>query len=175
MPPMWSIRGRLFGCVSKYTTISFNENNIYMTMEKCVELKVSHITLVCAKLLIRYRFIQAKLAHSIYFYLLYFCAVTLQWRNNERDGVSNHRRLDYFRRRSKKTSKLRVTGLCEGNSLVTAQRASNVGNVSIWWRHYDLPRLHCMSNFVHSPNSGHMPLLMAHIQTKVLATPHSSS
>ena len=38
------------------------------------------------------------------------------WRHNERDGVSNHRRLDclhnrLFRRRSKKTSKLRVTGL----------------------------------------------------------------
>ena len=45
----------------------------------------------------------------------------LQWRHNERDGVSNQRRLDslpnfLFRRRSKKTSKLRVTGLCEGNS-----------------------------------------------------------
>ena len=45
---------------------------------------------------------------------------TLQWRHNERDGVPNHRRLDYsldhlFNRRSKKTSKLRVTGLCEGN------------------------------------------------------------
>ena len=46
-----------------------------------------------------------------------------------------------FRRRSKKTSKLRVTGLCEGNSPVTGefpvQRTSNVENVSIWWRHYD--------------------------------------
>ena len=34
-----------------------------------------------------------------------------------------------FRRRSKKTSKVRITGLCEGNSPVTgefpAQRASN--------------------------------------------------
>ena len=39
---------------------------------------------------------------------------TLQWRHNERNGISNHRRLDcllnrLFRRRSKKTSKLRVT------------------------------------------------------------------
>ena len=46
----------------------------------------------------------------------------------------------YSRRRSKKTSKLRVTGLCAGNSPVTgefpAQRASNVENVSIWWRHH---------------------------------------
>ena len=48
----------------------------------------------------------------------------------------------YIRRRSKKTSKLRVTGLCEGNSPVTdgfpAQRASNAENVSIWWRHHEL-------------------------------------
>ena len=46
----------------------------------------------------------------------------------------------YSRRRSKKTSKLRVTGLCEGNSTVTgefpSQRASNAENVSIWWRHH---------------------------------------
>ena len=45
-----------------------------------------------------------------------------------------------FRRRWKKISKLRVTGLCEGNSAVTgefpAQRASNAENVSVWWRHH---------------------------------------
>ena len=51
---------------------------------------------------------------------------TLQWRHNGYDGVSNHRRRDcylnrLFRRRSKKTSKLRVTGLCEGNSPVTGE------------------------------------------------------
>ena len=72
----------------------------------------------------------------------------LQWRHNERDGVSNLDRLlkNLFGRRSKKTSKLRVTGLCEGNSPVTvefpAQRASNSENVSIWWRHYE----HCAIN-----------------------------
>ena len=36
----------------------------------------------------------------------------------------------------KETSKLRVTGICEGNSLVTGefptQRASNAENASIW-------------------------------------------
>ena len=44
--------------------------------------------------------------------------LTLQWRHNERDGVSNHQphacllhRL--FRRRSKKTSKPRATWLCD--------------------------------------------------------------
>ena len=45
-----------------------------------------------------------------------------------------------FRHRSKKTSELRVTGLCEGNSPVTgefpAQRVNSAENVSIWWRHY---------------------------------------
>ena len=70
---------------------------------------------------------------------------SLQWRYNERDGVSNHQRLEcllnlLFRRRSKKTSKLRVTGLCEENSPVTgefpAKRASNAENVSIWWYHH---------------------------------------
>ena len=74
---------------------------------------------------------------------------SLRWRHNDRDGVSNHQPHDYlccflFRRRSKETSKLRVTGLCTGNSPVTgefpAQKASNAGNVSIWWRHYVLER-----------------------------------
>ena len=50
--------------------------------------------------------------------------ISLQWHHNKHDGVSNHRRLDYLlnrlcRRRSKKTSKLRITGLCVGNSPVT--------------------------------------------------------
>ena len=44
-----------------------------------------------------------------------------------------------FRHRSKKTSKLGVTGLYVGNSPVTgefpAQMASNAENVSIWWCH----------------------------------------
>ena len=49
---------------------------------------------------------------------------SLQWRHNELDGVSHHWRIGsllsrLFRRRSKKTSKLRVTGLCEENSPVT--------------------------------------------------------
>ena len=70
---------------------------------------------------------------------------TLQWRHNERDVVSNHQPLDCLLNRLskeqiiKKTSKLRVIGLCEGNSSVTvefpAQMASNAENVSKWWRH----------------------------------------
>ena len=71
----------------------------------------------------------------------------LQWRHNDRDGVWNHQRPDcllnrLFRHRLKKTSKLRVTRLCEGNPPVTggfpSQRASDAKNVSIWWRHHGL-------------------------------------
>ena len=71
---------------------------------------------------------------------------TLLWRHNGRDSVSNHQPHHYlinrlFKRRSKKASKLRVTGLCAGNSSVTgelrAQMASNAAIVSIWWRHHD--------------------------------------
>ena len=72
---------------------------------------------------------------------------TLRWHHNDQAGVSNHQphgcllnRL--FRRKSKKTSKLRVTGLCAGNSPGTgefpAQMASYAENVSIWWRHHEL-------------------------------------
>ena len=68
------------------------------------------------------------------------------WRHNERDGLSSHRYLDcllnrLFRCRSKTISKLRITGLCEGNSPVTdefpAQRASNAEKISIWWRQHE--------------------------------------
>ena len=80
----------------------------------------------------------------------------------ECDSVSCHRRLDclfnrLFEHRSKKTSKLYITGLCEENSPVTGefpppppppptphpphththtQRGSNSENASIWWRYH---------------------------------------
>ena len=70
--------------------------------------------------------------------------ISLQWRHNGRDDIWNHQPHEcllnrLFRCRWKKTSKLRFTGLCEGNSPVTgefsAQRVSNAENVAIWWRH----------------------------------------
>ena len=73
----------------------------------------------------------------------------LHWRHNGRDSVSNHQPHDcllnrLFRRRSKKTSKLHVTGLCVGNSPGTgefpAQMASNAENISIWWRHHGVQK-----------------------------------
>ena len=71
--------------------------------------------------------------------------IALQWRHNGRDGVSNYQphhcllnRL--LRRKSKKTSKLRVIGLCAGNSPVTGQMASNAENASVRWRHHGFAR-----------------------------------
>ena len=48
-------------------------------------------------------------------------AISLWWRHNDHDNVSNHQPREgllnrSFRRRSKKTSKVRVTGLCVWNS-----------------------------------------------------------
>ena len=78
---------------------------------------------------------------------------SLRWRHNGQGGVSNHQPRDcllnrIFRCRSKKTSKLRVTGLCAGNSPGTgefpAQKTSYAENISISWRHhvrqYSYPR-----------------------------------
>ena len=76
---------------------------------------------------------------------LSWSCLPLRWRHNKKDGVSNHQPHDYllnrlFGRRSKKTPKPRVTGLCAGNSPGTgefpAQMASNTETVSIWWRHH---------------------------------------
>ena len=65
-------------------------------------------------------------------HLLLFEHHTLQWRHY--DGVSNHQPHDcllnrLFRRRSKKTSKLRITGLCAGNLPMTGEFPAHIDNV----------------------------------------------
>ena len=81
--------------------------------------------------------------------VLWVFMTPIRWRHNERDSVSNHQPRDcllncLFRRRWKKTSKLRVTGLSAGNSPGTGefppQMASNAENVSIWWRRHVIAR-----------------------------------
>ena len=71
---------------------------------------------------------------------------TLKWRHNGHDGVSNYQPHDcllsrLFRRKAKKTSKLRVTGLCGGihRRLVNSPHKWPVTqkNDSIWWRHHE--------------------------------------
>ena len=71
----------------------------------------------------------------------------LRWRHNEPDRVSNHQPRDcllngLFRRRSKKTRKLRVTGLCAGNSpgIIFSAKLPNT-SCKIAYSHYfrDVP------------------------------------
>ena len=80
-------------------------------------------------------------------WMLYRIIHSLQWRQDGHASVSNHQPHDcllnrLFKRRSQKTSKLRVTGLCVGNSPGTGeiptQRASDAENVSISWHHHVL-------------------------------------
>ena len=60
----------------------------------------------------------------------------------------------------KKTSKLRVTGLYEGNSPVTgevtSQRASNAAKPSIWWRHHAI----FLSNSTHNDRNFYVDSLL---------------
>ena len=103
-----------------------------------------------------YGFTELHYKPQLYWYAPHDKPQSLQWRHNERDGVSSHQPHDclfnsLFRRTSKKTLKFRVTGLCVGDSLVTgefpAQRASNaVGatntfqmrNFTVWDKMYFL-------------------------------------
>ena len=90
------------------------------------------------------------------------CLLTSRGRHNRHDGVSNHQPNDcllnhLFRCRSKKTSKLRIAGLCAGNSPVTgefpAQMASNAENVSISWCHDTCIYWNCLKllwNHIHT-------------------------
>ena len=102
----------------------------------------------------------------------------LLWRPNGHDGISNHQPHDclpnrLFRRRSKKTSKLRVTGLCAGNSPETgefpAQMASNAENVFIWWRHHADCRLGKVVVIFKSVLSKHMSLSLKVLLVKRLS------
>ena len=98
-----------------------------------------------------------------------FNGSALQWRHNKRDGVSTHQPHDcllnhLFRCKSKKTPKLRVTGLCDGNLPLTgefpAQRASNAENVSIWWRHHVYHSLDMIAYIYHFNDWTFKPIQM---------------
>ena len=100
----------------------------------------------------------------------------LQWRHNGRNGVSNNQphdsSLNYSRRRSKKTSKLRVTGLCWGvgwgvdlpvTGELPAQMASNADNVCIWWRHHALGEFQWLRLSFQSICSPHLAVFVPEI------------
>ena len=59
---------------------------------------------------------------------------TLQWRFNERDGVSDCLLIRLFKAQIKENIK---AGLAPVTGEFPAQRASNAEKVSIWWRHHE--------------------------------------
>ena len=86
------------------------------------------------------KFVQQSIARQPILYILHLIS-SLQWRHNDHDGVSNHQPHHcllscLFGHRSKKTSKLRVTGLCEGNSPVTGDHP-----ITILWMIRSLPMI----------------------------------
>ena len=67
-------------------------------------------------------------------------SLPLQWHHNKCDGISNNQRPDcllnhLFRRRSKKTTKLCVTGLREGNPPVTGGLPHKGPVTHLEWTH----------------------------------------
>ena len=83
-------------------------------------------------------FLQNQLHPSIF--PCVYLKIALQWCHTGCEGVSNHQHHHcllnrLFKRRSKKTSKLCVTGLCETGEFL-AKMANNVENISIWWHHH---------------------------------------
>ena len=112
--------------------------HLYITNDQSYE-----IFLVCFKWIMVTQLLTSMATGLLYSSSeIYTIWCTLQWRHNGCHDVSNPQPHDcllnrLFRRRSKKTSKLRVTGPCEGISLMTEEfPAQRTSDVSIWWRHH---------------------------------------
>ena len=89
-------------------------------------LKVSHLQISCMPCIScltarqgTRMIVPARMWPFVSFLWLRLDNLKLQWRHNERDGISNHQRLDcllnrLFRHKPKKTSKFHITGLVRG-------------------------------------------------------------
>ena len=147
----------LYSCILLYESVKTRNYLMDMVDDKEDIARISYLQLPVNFLFIFLYIFQIKsvfLTHHCHLFLnvcMIYCNIECLMSHGKvsaqygRDGVSNHQPHNcllnrLFRRISKKTSKLRVTGLCAGNSPVTgefpAQRASNAENVSIWWRHH---------------------------------------
>ena len=133
MLPNWSRKSSWFCCLS-----IFFINQLYFCAWNLCHLGQVHVV----RCMLHHVSYQSRVLRYISLGELF---LPLRWRHHERDGFSNHQPHDclptrLFRRRSKITSKLRVTALCVGNSLVTgefpAQKASIAENVPIWRLHH---------------------------------------
>ena len=78
---------------------------------------------------------------KFWFLFKHYCGVIMSAMASQITGVSSVNSIVCSGADRRKHPKLRVTGLCEGNSPVTgefpSQRASNAENVFIWWRHHE--------------------------------------
>ena len=97
---------------------------------------------------------------------------SLQWRHNERDGVSNHQPHDYllnrlFRRRSKKISKFCVSALCMGNSPVNSPQK---GPVTRKCFHLMTSSLYKTRDRTTTDKHVHQKKYMKHISTSIYVT-----
>ena len=92
----------------------------------------------CRKLLLKYLF---ENKHTVIIWFYHYCDVIMTTIASQIASLAIVYSIIYSDAGWKKTSKLRVTGLCAVNSSMTgefpAQRASNAENGSIWWRHHD--------------------------------------
>ena len=140
--------GTVYIKLSRYCLLRIELNQCSITISiwfKCIKLKLHQVIWGWINSHIFLQFLYRHLTNIQIWNTLSVLCLSLQWHNNERDGVWNYCRLDcllsrLFRRRSRKTSKLRVTALCERIPPVSdgfpSQRASNAENVFIWRRHH---------------------------------------
>ena len=119
---IWKISGSFeIHCARQYL-VNFTDLVDIVSASLCSSLK--HTMVCCSIGCFPQTHLNLKSKFRSLITFIYFNCSTvfpLHWRHYDHDGVSNHQphgclfnRL--FRRRSKKTSKVRVTGLCVGNS-----------------------------------------------------------
>ena len=131
----WAHRNKLQWNSNQNTFFSFMEMHLKMTHDKWWPFCRWEGAGYNAKLVSGYHTHAISSIDNGSSYLLCFLFMllprrALQWRHNERDGVSNH------------------CGLCEGNPPVTGgirtQRAIDAENVSMWWRRHEV--IYCPSS-----------------------------
>ena len=152
--PMYDVNGRALSVVAEgkvwpNCVAATRDGKIVCTDRQTKRTKIFDVTGTCVRELGQDLW-DGEFEVNEYMYKLKNVALintSLRWRHNGYDGVSDHQPHNcllnrLFGCRSKKTSKLRVTGLCAGNSPETgefpAQMVSNAENGSIWWRHHVL-------------------------------------
>ena len=118
---MWVIFGMYsaFNCFMKRHIVIISFSICHSSYKYHSNVRITHGWLIPEKY--NYAFMIKKQRNQLNYIHSIHMTITLRWRHNGRDSVSNHQshhclpnRL--FRRTSKKTSKLCVTGLCVGNS-----------------------------------------------------------